>query len=245
MKGVIIAAGKGTRLYPTTKLSSKELLIVYDKPMIYYPLETLVNVGIKKILFVLNSNNIGYFASFLKSGADLGVEITYKVQDEQKGIADAVKLAEDFVGDDNFVLILGDNYFEDDIIEHINSFTGGAKVFLKEVIDPERFGVANIKDNKIISIVEKPKKPESNLAVTGCYVYDNKIFDIIRTLKPSARGELEITDVNSVYLSKGELFYYCLKGQWVDMGTPETILKVALLEKEKNKTSGGNIFKVT
>ncbi len=232
-KAVILAGGKGTRLYPATEVTNKHLLAVYNKPMIFYPLRTLINAGVTKILIISGGNNIGDFTNLLKSGKQFGIDITYKVQDEAGGIAQAIGLAKDFINNDNFIVILGDNYYENDLKNNFRNFNKGARIILKTVNDPERFGVAYINNNKIIEIIEKPKNPKSNLAVTGCYVYDKNVFDIIETLKPSSRGELEVTDINNNYLKKNQLSYSINNGFWTDMGTPESLNKAATFISNK------------
>jgi glucose-1-phosphate thymidylyltransferase len=226
MKGLILAGGTGTRLRPLTKVTNKHLLPVYDKPMIFYPLNTLIKAGIKKILIITGGEDVGDFMQLLGSGREFGVDFTYKVQDEAGGIAQALSLARDFVGNEKVVVILGDNVFEDDIIEFVNDFENSdfeAMVFLKEVEGAQRFGVAEIDGERIISIEEKPKYPKSNLAVTGLYMYTSEVFDIIKTLRPSARGELEITDVNNNYVKKGTMTFRTLSGFWSDAGTFESM----------------------
>ncbi|MFH1229163.1 MAG: sugar phosphate nucleotidyltransferase [Candidatus Aenigmatarchaeota archaeon] len=226
MKGVILAGGKGTRLNPLTRVTNKHLLPLYNKPMIFCPIETFVKAGIKKILIVTGGEDIGDFMQLLGSGKEFGVDLTYKVQDEAGGIAQAIQLAKDFVGEGKFAVILGDNVFEDDIKDYVKEFEGsgsGAMVFLKEVDDAQRFGVAEIDGGSIVGIEEKPKNPKSNLAVTGLYMYDSKVFEIIKTLRPSARGELEISDVNSSYVKSGSLSYKILSGFWSDAGTFESL----------------------
>ena len=210
MKGIVLAGGTGSRLRPLTRATNKHLLPVGKYPMIFYPIYKLKQVGIYEILIVPGREHMGHVMELLGSGRDFGVEFTYKVQDEAGGIAQALGLVKPFVGDDKYVVILGDNIFEDDITPYVRSFEEqkeGAKVLLKEVPDPHRFGVPEFRDGKIITIEEKPKEPKSNYAVTGIYMYDQEVFDIIKTLKPSARGELEITDVNNAYLRKGTLTY--------------------------------------
>lgn len=238
MKGIILAGGLGTRLLPATKVTNKHLLPVYNKPMIYYPLETLVKAGIKEILIVTGGNSAGEFLRLLGNGKEFGLkEIHYTYQEGAGGIAEALGLAEDFADSGKIVVILGDNVFQDDIRKDVEEFKRrekGAKIFLKEVEHPEQYGIAEIKDNKIINIEEKPKKPKSNLAVTGIYMYDNQVFDVIRNLKPSERGELEITDVNNFYIKKGIMTYRILKGWWGDCGESfDNLLKISnLLAKE-------------
>lgn len=234
MKGIILAGGKGTRLLPLTKITNKHLLPVYNKPMIYYPLETLIYAGIKNILIISGPDHAGHFLNLLGSGREFGVKLSYEVQEEAGGIAQALGLAEDFADDDKIIAILGDNIFEDKggIKKAANDFKKqkrGAKVFLKEVDDANRFGVAEIRGEKIIGIKEKPQKPKSNLAVTGLYMYDKNVFNIIRKLKPSKRGELEITDVNNVYINKKIMSYQIVEGAWNDAGTFDSLLKASNL----------------
>lgn len=228
MKGIILAGGTGSRLLPLTKVTNKHLLPVGRYPMIFYPIYKLKQAKIYEILVVTGREHMGDVIELLGSGRDFGVEFTFKVQDEAGGIAQALGLARHFVGNDRCVVILGDNIFEDDITPYVENYKKqekGAKILLKEVPDPNRFGVPEIKDGKIIKIEEKPKEPKSNFAVTGIYMYDSEVFDIIKTLKPSARGELEITDVNNTYLEKGLLTYDILKGWWTDAGTPESLFR--------------------
>lgn len=228
MKGIILAGGTGSRLLPLTKVTNKHLLPVGRYPMIFYPIYKLKQARIYEILVVTGREHMGDVIELLGSGRDFGVEFTFKVQDEAGGIAQALGLARHFVGNDRCVVILGDNIFEDDITPYVENYKKqekGAKILLKEVPDPYRFGVPEIKDGKIIKIEEKPKEPKSNFAVTGIYMYDSEVFDIIKTLKPSARGELEITDVNNTYLEKGLLTYDILKGWWTDAGTPESLFR--------------------
>ncbi len=227
MKGVILAGGLGTRLYPLTYATNKHLLPVYDKPMIYYPIQTLVNTGIKEILVVTGGPHAGHFLQVLKNGKEFGIHhLEFAYQEGEGGIPAALALAEDFSDNQPIVVILGDNTADADIKPAIEKFKKGAMIFLKEVPDPQRFGVAVFDENqKIIKIEEKPAVPKSNFAVTGLYLYDHQVFDFIRTLKPSARGELEITDVNNLYLEKGELEWFELKGFWSDAGTFESLFR--------------------
>jgi glucose-1-phosphate thymidylyltransferase len=222
MKGVILAGGLGTRLYPLTKITNKHLLPVYDKPMIYYPLETLINAGIREILIVTGGNNAGEFLRLLGNGNEFGLkDLRYTYQEREGGIAEALGLAEHFAEGKKIVVMLGDNIIEGNIARAVRDFQqrpGGAKVLLKQVDNPQDYGVAEIKGDKIIHIEEKPEKPESNYAVIGIYMYDSKVFDIIRTLKPSQRGELEITDVNNEYVHSGQMTYCILEGWWADAG---------------------------
>jgi len=225
VKGVVLAGGTGSRLFPLTKVTNKHLLPVGRYPMIYHPIAKLAEAGIREVLVVTGTEHMGDVVSLLGSGRTLGMEFTYRVQDEAGGIAQALGLAEAFVGDDRCVVILGDNIFEDAITAYVEKFAAqprGARVLLKEVPDPERYGVAEVRDGRIVSIVEKPAQPKSRLAVTGVYMYDRQVFDIIKTLRPSARGELEISDVNNRYLELGLLEYDVLPGWWTDAGTPKS-----------------------
>ena len=238
MKGVILAGGFGTRLAPCTIVTNKHLLPIYKKPMIYYPLETLASAGIKDILIVIGGNNPGDFVKLLKTGKEFGLkEIHYAYQEGAGGIAEALGLAEDFADNGKIVVILGDNIFEDNIKKYVEDFEQqkkGIKLFLKEVPDPERFGVAEIKDCKLIDIEEKPKDSKSNLAVTGLYMYDNQVFNVIKNLKPSERGELEITDVNNFYIKQGTVTFEILPGFWSDVGTFETLFQAAEFLRKRN-----------
>jgi glucose-1-phosphate thymidylyltransferase len=239
LKGVVLAGGLGTRLYPLTKVTNKHLLPVYNKPMIYYPILTLVEAGIKDILIVTGGNSAGDFLKLLGNGREFGLShLSFVYQEGEGGIAAALSLAEHFCDNDKMVVILGDNIVEKSIKKEVEIFEKqekGARILLKEVENPERFGVAEIKDGKIVRIIEKPKIPPSNLAVTGIYMYDNQVFDIIRTLKPSERGELEITDVNNKYLEMGQLTYGILDGWWTDAGTFDSLLKANILVAEMEK----------
>ena len=226
MKGVILAGGTGSRLYPLTKVTNKHLLPVARKPMIYHPIEKLKQAGINEILIVTGVDHMGDVVTLLGSGKEFGCRFTYKVQDEAGGIAQALGIAEHFANGEKILVILGDNVFEEDLSKGASKFeaqSSGAMLLLKEVKDPHRFGVAEIKGDKIIGIEEKPKNPKSNLIVTGIYMYDSGVFDIIRKLKPSGRGELEITDVNNEYLKRGEVTYEIMRGWWTDAGTFETL----------------------
>jgi glucose-1-phosphate thymidylyltransferase len=232
MKGVVLAGGTGSRLMPLTKVTNKHLLPVGRKPMIYYPVEKLAGAGISEILIVTGVEHMGDVVSLLGSGREFGARFTYKVQDEAGGIAQALGLAENFSGGSPVAVILGDNIFEDDLSYQANQFREqrtGARIVLKEVTDPQRFGVAEVRDGKVLGIEEKPEHPKSNFAVTGIYFYDHKVFDIIHHQKPSGRGELEITDVNNAYLEKGVLSYGIMKGWWSDAGTFESLARVQVL----------------
>jgi len=235
MKGVILAGGTGSRLYPLTKVTNKHLLPVYDKPMIYYPMETLINAGIKDIMIVSGRGHAGHFLELLGSGVDYGVHFTYEIQEKAGGIAQALSLAKDFVDGDSVTVILGDNIFQDNIEKDVANFNGGARIFLKEVTDAHRFGVAELKGEKVIGIEEKPKVPKTNFAVTGLYIYGSDVFDAIKTLKPSGRGELEITDVNNYYISEGAMDYGVLEGFWSDAGTFESLLRAGMLVRQHSK----------
>jgi len=238
MKGIILAGGLGTRLLPLTKITNKHLLPVYNKPMIYYPMRTLVDAGIEEIMIVTGGPHAGDFLRLLGNGKEFGLaDLHYTYQEGEGGIADALRLTEHFVDGEDVCVILGDNIIAESIKEYVDHFLfrqkSGAKVLLKEVVDPGRFGVAEVKDGKVISIEEKPKEPKSNYAVTGIYMYDYSVYDIIRTLKPSDRGELEITDVNNYYLKKGNLTYNILDSWWSDAGTFESLLNANNLAHEE------------
>jgi glucose-1-phosphate thymidylyltransferase len=232
MRGIILAGGTGSRLFPLTKVTNKHLLPVYDKPMVYYPLRTLVNAGITDIMIVSGRGHAGHFLELLGSGAEFGVNLTYEIQEKAGGIAQALGLAERWADDEAVAVILGDNIFQDDVKNDVASFKTGAKIFLKEVPDAERFGVAELGTDRVLSIEEKPKKPRSNYAVTGLYLYDADVFSIIHTIKPSGRGELEITDVNNAYLGKGMMQYAILKGFWSDAGTFDSLIRASVLVQQ-------------
>ena len=220
MKGIILAGGTGSRLYPLTKVTNKHLLPVYDKPMIYYPLQTLLTAGITDIMIVSGRSHAGHFLELLGSGADFGARFTYEIQDEAGGIAQALSLAEDFADDEDVAVILGDNIFQDNMKGAVQSFKSGARIFLKLVPDAARFGVAKVDESsgQVLCIEEKPNVPKSDYAVTGLYIYNSDVFDVIKTLKPSGRGELEITDVNNEYIRQGAMGYSVLDGYWSDAG---------------------------
>ena len=222
LKGVVLAGGTGSRLMPVTNVTNKHLLPIGRMPMIYYPIGKLTSAGIKQILIVTGVEYMGDVVSLLGSGREFGCEFTYKVQDEAGGIAQALGLAGNFARGQPIAVILGDNIFQANLKDYADKFTSqqtGARVLLKQVPDPQRFGVAEVSEGKVISIEEKPKKPKSDFIITGIYFYDASVFDIIRKLKPSARGELEITDVNNAYIAKGQLAYDILDGWWTDAGT--------------------------
>ncbi len=236
LKGIILAGGLGSRLSPCTLVTNKHLLPVYDQPMIHYPIRTLLKAGIEDILIVTGGHFAGDFLKLLKNGNSFGLKhMNYTYQEGEGGIAAALSLAEHFVAGDKMCVILGDNIIEGNIRDAAQDFESqksGAKILLKEVEDPTRFGVAEIKEGKIVRIIEKPKSPPSNMAVTGIYFYDASVFNFINTLKPSQRGELEITDVNNMYLERGDLTHSELKGWWTDAGTFESLRKASNLVAE-------------
>jgi glucose-1-phosphate thymidylyltransferase len=240
MKGVILAGGLGTRLYPLTKVTNKHLLPVYDKPMIYYPIQTLINAGIDDILIVTGGNNAGDFLKLLGNGKEFGLKhINYTYQEGEGGIADALRLAEFFAGGEKICVVLGDNLIEKNIRKAAKSFqsqTEGAKILLKEVPDPQRFGVPELVGDRVVRIEEKPKVPKSKYAVIGIYFYDPQVFEFIRTLKPSDRGELEITDVNNWYIERNVMTWDVLEGWWTDAGTLDSLMRASNLVRQ----SGAN-----
>ncbi|MFD1956284.1 sugar phosphate nucleotidyltransferase [Paenibacillus thailandensis] len=228
MKGIILAGGTGSRLYPLTKVTNKHLLPVGKYPMIFHSIAKLKEAGIRDILIVTGKEHMGDVVNLLGSGSEFELSFTYKVQDEAGGIAQALGMAEQFVNEDRMVVILGDNVFADSITDYVGNFKRqerGAKILLQKVEDPQRYGVPELHEGKIISIEEKPKLPKSSYAVTGIYMYDSRVFDIIKTLKPSARGELEITDVNNAYIASNELTYDILQDWWTDAGTHSSYSK--------------------
>ena len=223
MKGIVLAGGTGSRLYPLTKVTNKHLLPVGNKPMIYYPIGKLTELGIEEILIVTGTEHMGDVVNLLGSGSEFGCNFTYKVQDEAGGIAQALGLAENFCGEEPMIVVLGDNVFEASLEQAVKKFGGkGAMIMLKEVPDPQRFGVAEIEGDRIVGIEEKPDSPKSDYAVTGIYMYDAEVFDFIRQLEPSERGELEITEVNNRYIEMGRMKYAMLEGWWTDAGTPSS-----------------------
>ena len=236
LRGIVLAGGTGSRLRPLTKVTNKHLLPVGQKPMIYYPIERLTGIGIEEILIVTGVEHMGDVVGLLGSGKAFGCRFTYKVQDEAGGIAQALALAENFADDHPTTVILGDNIFRANLKVYADKFIaqgGGAKILLKEVESPQRFGVAELADGKVIGIEEKPEQPKSNHAVTGIYFYDTHVFDIIRSLKPSPRGELEITHVNEAYIAKGQLSYDIIDGWWTDAGTFESLNRANELVAEE------------
>lgn len=237
MKGVVLAGGLGTRLLPLTKVTNKHLLPVYDKPMIYYPIQALVNAGIRQIMVVVGGKNAGDFVPLLANGREFGLrEISYAYQEREGGIAEALGLTEDFADHEPIMVILGDNVIQKNVRRARESFEqqgGGARILLKEVPHPERFGVPEIVGGRIVHIEEKPKNPKSRYAVIGIYMYDARVYEIIKTLKPSARGELEITDVNNDYLRAGQLYHEVLDGWWIDAGSsPDHLFEASRLIRE-------------
>src|SRR5437660_1330284 len=237
MKGVVLAGGTGSRLYPLTRVTNKHLLPVYDKPMLYYPLQTLVDAGIQDILIVTGGNNAGAFLQLLRNGKDFGLkQLSFAYQEGEGGIADALRLAEPFAAGEKTCVILGDNILENSIQKAREKFEQqkeGALILLKEVPDPERFGVPMFDGNRIVRIEEKPKVPASAYAVIGVYFYDGTVFDRVRTLRPSERGEFEITDVNNSYLRNGQLNYDTIEGGWTDAGTFESLWRATKMVREK------------
>lgn len=262
MKGILLAGGNGRRLGYLTEVTNKHLLAVYDKPLIFYPLETLLSCGLQDILIVSGREHVSGFLRLLGSGKQFGAKLTYKVQDDAGGIAQALSLAEEFVGDDQCAVILGDNIFEDNLAPHIQAFSdragsghagspirdfaGGAHIFLKEIPDAQRFGVAELDGERVIGIEEKPVSPKTNYAVTGFYLYDSTVFDVIRSLQPSGRGEYEITDVNNAYVARQSLTATVLSGDWTDAGTFESLFHANTLARKltlarQERDHGGNV----
>lgn len=234
MKGIILAGGAGTRLRPLTKVTSKQLLAIYNKPMIYFPLETLINAGIRDILLIVAPDHAGDFLKLLGSGREFGCKLTYEVQDHPDGLAQAFIIGEKFIGHDNVTMILGDNIYEENFTNAIRSFSHGARVFAKEVADPERFGVVEFDEQRrAISIEEKPAHPKSHYAVTGLYIYDHTVVDKAKALQPSPRGELEITDLNMEYLKEGTLDVAFVQGKWLDTGTFESLYEAINLARDR------------
>jgi glucose-1-phosphate thymidylyltransferase len=236
MKGIVLAGGTGSRLFPLTKITNKHLLPIYDRPMIYYPIQTLVDAGIEDIMVVTGGRNSGDFLRLLANGKEFGLKhIHYTYQEGEGGIADALGLAEHFADGHKICVVLGDNIIQGDIraaADRFRSQPRGAHILLKEVLDAERFGVAEVDGDRIVGIEEKPAHPKSNYAVTGIYMYDSSVFDKIKTLVPSGRGELEITDVNNAYVREGSLTFSFLSGWWTDAGTFDSLLRAANLVKE-------------
>lgn len=242
MKGIILAGGKATRLRPLTKITSKQLLPVYNKPMIYYPLETLMKAGIRDILIIMAPDYAGHFLHLLGSGKEFGCKFSYEIQEEARGLADAFIIGENFIGKDDVALILGDNIFDYDFTQEIQQFKGGGLNFVTEVPDPQRYGIVDFDETgKVLSIVEKPKEPKTNFASVGFYVFDNRVSSIAKSLTPSARNEIEMTSylgspaINNTFLEKGELIAKKFKGFWEDAGTFDSLLRANNYWAEKNK----------
>lgn len=242
MKGIILSGGTATRLFPLTATTSKQLLPVYDRQMVFYPLNTLISAGIKDILIIVAPEHSGQYLNLLGSiFKNHGVHLYFEVQKTPRGLADAFIMGESFIGDDNVTMILGDNIFEDNMGECIKNFKKGGMVFAKEVPDPERFGIVNFDSaGKALSIEEKPEKPKSNFAVVGLYAYDNRVIELAKNLKPSARGEIEITDLNNEYLKMGELAVKKIDGAWLDAGTHDALLEASTIVKEKGISKNFN-----
>ncbi len=235
MKGIILAGGSGTRLYPCTKVTSKQLLPVYNKPMVLYPLNTLLKAGITEIMIIVAPTYAGDFMRLLGSGREYNAKFTYEIQDDPNGLAEAFLIGETFIGDDNVTMILGDNLFEDDFSEHIQSFEKGARVFAKEVEHPERFGVIEFDEQmRVVSMEEKPEYPKSNFASAGLYIFDNSCVEKAKRIQPSARGELEIVDLQKMYLEEGTLDMREVKNAWFDTGTFDSWLEASIYVKEHN-----------
>ncbi|MGH4123598.1 MAG: sugar phosphate nucleotidyltransferase [Clostridium sp.] len=235
MKGIILAGGTGSRLYPLIKATNKHLLPVGKYPMIYYLIAKMKQADITDIMIISGKEHMGAIVNLLGSGYEYGVKYTFRIQDQPGGIAEALGLCEEFVGKDSCTVLLGDNIFEDDICEYVKNFKKrgqGAELLLKKVPDPERYGIAEIENGRIISIEEKPKNPKGDCCVTGIYMYDNRVFQVIKELKPSSRGELEITDVNNWYLKDGSLTYDIMKGWWTDAGTFSSLMNANILAKD-------------
>ena len=241
MKGIILAGGHATRLRPLTKMTSKQLLPVYNKPMIYYPMNTLLSAGIKEVLIIIAPEYAGHFLNLLGSGQEFGPDIkfSYEVQDSPRGLTDAFIVGENFIGKDPVCMILGDNIFEHDFTDDIKTFEQGGRIFAIKVPDPERFGVVEFdENNKVLSIEEKPKQPRSNFAIPGLYIFDNRVIEFAKQVQPSVRGELEITDLHKRYLGMGELDVRQVKGKWFDAGTFDSLLAASnfIADKESKES---------
>lgn len=236
MKGIVLAGGHATRLRPLTKITSKQLLPVYNKPMVYYPIETLIKMGIREILIIVAPEYSGHYLNLLGSGRDFGVDFSYEIQDEPRGLAEAFIIGESFIGNDNVTMVLGDNIFDQDFSKEIATFKSGAMIYAKKVEDPQRFGVVEFDDNmRALNIEEKPKVPKSDYAVVGLYTYDNRVVEYAKNLKPSARGEIEITDLNNLYLKNGEMRVNIFGGMWEDAGTFESLVRVNWMMYERHQ----------
>lgn len=240
MLGVILAGGIGSRLMPLTKVTNKHLLPIYDQPMIYYPIQTLLKAGIKEIVVVTGKEHSGSFMTLLSSGTEFGARFAYVLQEGAGGIAEAIGLVEPYARGSSIVVLLGDNIMFDDLTDEVRNFRSGCRIFLKEVADPERFGVPEMDSSgRITRIIEKPEKPPSKYAVTGLYFYDSTVFDRIKQLKLSDRGELEVTDLNNSYLKDGELSHGFIKGPWLDAGTIENLFQATLLVRNLRMNGSG------
>ena len=238
MKGIVLGGGTGSRLMPLTKVVNKNILAVYDKPLIYYPIMTLRDAGIEEVLLISGRGHAGQYLDLLSNGKELGVKLTYVIQEEPRGIAHALLLAEDFADNGSIAMILGDNIYEENLKQAVDDFKKqekGAKIVIKQVPDPQRFGVVEFKGDKIVDIQEKPQLPKTDWISTGFYIYDNRCFNFIRTLKPSARGELEVTDLTNCYIKDGTLTYYKTVGEWIDAGTFDSLLKANIFIAQKKK----------
>ena len=234
MRGIILAGGSGSRLHPLTRVTSKQLLPIYDKPMIFYPLQTLLRAGITEIMVIVAPDHAGDFLKILGSGQEYGCKFTYEIQDRPEGIAQAFIIGRNFIDDDSVALVLGDNLYEDDFTDAIRSFKSGGRIFAKKVTDANRFGVVEFDENNhAISIEEKPVYPKSEYAVTGFYIYDNSVVQKAQSLKPSNRGEIEITDINNLYLQEGKLDVAFVEGQWFDTGTFESMFQAVEFARER------------
>ena len=234
MKGIVLAGGRATRLRPLTKITSKQLLPVYNKPMIFYPIETLLKAGIKDILIIMAPDYAGHFLNLLGSGREFGARFSYEIQEEPRGLSDAFIVGENFIGKDNVTMILGDNIFDHDFSKDIKNFKSGGHVFGKEVPDPQRYGVIEFdKDNNVLSIMEKPDKPKSNYAMVGIYILDQRAAEFAKQVKPSARGELEIPDLINRYRERGELKVSVIDGIWEDAGTFDSLLRASVIMQQK------------
>lgn len=244
MKGIILSGGLGTRMYPLTKVTSKQLLPIYNRPMIFYPLEKLLAAGIKDILIIVAPDHCGDYMRVLGSGKEFGAKFAYEIQDKPEGLAQAYLIGEDFIGDDSVAMILGDNIFEEDFSETVKNFKNGGIIYAKQVSDPERFGVVKFDEQmRAVKIVEKPKEYLSNHAITGMYIFDNRVIEAAKSSKPSARGEMEITDIHNWYLEKGELEVKITNGTWLDAGTFESYYHAGVWAYEQEKTGKG-FFKI-
>jgi len=239
MKGVVLGGGTGSRLMPLTKVINKNILAVYDKPLIYYPIMTMREAGIEEILLISGRGHAGQYLDLLSNGKELGVKLTYVIQEEPRGIAHALSIAEDFADNGPIAMILGDNIYEESLKQAVDDFKKqekGAKIIIKQVPDPQRFGVVEFDGDKVVDIQEKPQSPKGDWISTGFYMYDKRCFDFIRTLRPSARGEFEITDLSNCYIKDGTLTYYKTTGEWIDAGTFDSLLKANIfIAKKKGK----------